>query len=54
MVEVPVHHYPRSSGHSQFFRFRAVTETLIQLVRLFIRKGAPARMFAKIPGTLLK
>ena len=54
MTEAPVHHYPRAAGRSQFFRFRAVTETLVQLVRLFIRKGAPARMFAKIPGTLAK
>jgi glycosyltransferase involved in cell wall biosynthesis len=54
MVEVPVHHHPRTAGRSQFFRFRAVTETLIQLIRLFVRSGGPARMFAKIPGPLLK
>ncbi|HWP84779.1 MAG TPA: glycosyltransferase family 2 protein [Terriglobia bacterium] len=38
MAEVPVHHYPRTAGRSQFFRFRAVTETLLQLVALFLRK----------------
>jgi glycosyltransferase involved in cell wall biosynthesis len=54
MAEVPVHHYPRTAGRSQFFRFRAVTETLVQLVRLFIRTGAPSRMLAKIPGALPK
>jgi len=43
MVEVPVHHYPRPAGRSQFFRFRAVVETLIQLVHLFFRKGIPSR-----------
>ena len=38
MAEVPVHHYPRPAGRSQFFRFRAVSETLIQLVYLFFHK----------------
>ena len=38
MAEVPVHHYPRQAGRSQFFRFRAVSETLIQLVYLFFHK----------------
>jgi glycosyltransferase involved in cell wall biosynthesis len=39
MAEVPVHHYARQAGRSQFFRFRAVVETLIQLAYLFFRKG---------------
>ncbi|HEY7680089.1 MAG TPA: glycosyltransferase family 2 protein [Terriglobia bacterium] len=52
MAEVPVHHYPRPAGRSQFFRFRAVVETLVQLVHLFFRKGVPGRALAKeIPGT---
>jgi glycosyltransferase involved in cell wall biosynthesis len=41
LTEVPVHHYPRLVGSSQFFRFRAVTETLLQLFHLFRRRSAP-------------
>jgi glycosyltransferase involved in cell wall biosynthesis len=41
LTEVPVHHYPRLVGRSQFFRFRAVTETLLQLIHLFRRRSAP-------------
>jgi hypothetical protein len=57
MAEVPVHHYPRPAGRSQFFRFRAVVETLIQLVHLFFRKGVPRRAAAlarKIPETTVE
>jgi glycosyltransferase involved in cell wall biosynthesis len=55
MAEVPVHHYPRLSGRSQFFRFRAVTETLIQLVRLFFQKPPSARAVAReVPETNFK
>lgn len=48
LVEVPVHHYPRLVGSSQFFRFRAVTETLLQLFHLFRRRSAPLGTMA--PG----
>ena len=41
LTEVPVHHYPRLVGRSQFFRFRAVTETLLQLIHLFRHRSAP-------------
>jgi glycosyltransferase involved in cell wall biosynthesis len=36
-VEVPVHHYPRTHGHSQFFRFSRVFRTLWDLVWLWVR-----------------
>lgn len=42
MVEVPVHHYPRVAGRSQFFRWRSLLYTLTQLVCLYFRK--PAKM----------
>jgi glycosyltransferase involved in cell wall biosynthesis len=35
--EMPVHHYPRLHGHSQFFNFRAVSSTLCQLSALWWR-----------------
>lgn len=55
MAEVPVHHYPRRAGRSQFFRFRAVTETLIQLVRLFFQKPPALRaMTQRVPETNFK
>jgi glycosyltransferase involved in cell wall biosynthesis len=55
MAEVPVHHYPRPAGRSQFFRFRAVTETLIQLVYLFFQKSPVARpVREEVPETTSK
>lgn len=35
MAEVPVHHYPRLHGHSEFFRIRHVTNLLSDLWRLW-------------------
>jgi glycosyltransferase involved in cell wall biosynthesis len=35
---VPVHHYPRVAGQSQFFRLRSVFATLDQLGSLYFRK----------------
>jgi hypothetical protein len=35
-VEVPVHHYPRLHGQSQFFRVPAVASTARDLVALWI------------------
>jgi glycosyltransferase involved in cell wall biosynthesis len=35
--EVGVHHYPRLYGRSQFFRFRSLATTFVQLLRLWIR-----------------
>jgi glycosyltransferase involved in cell wall biosynthesis len=37
VVEVGVHHYPRLHGRSQFFRFRSLATTLLQLARLYVR-----------------
>jgi len=42
MVDIPVHHYPRVAGRSQFFRWRNVVATLWQLAWLYFRK--PAKM----------
>ena len=35
--EVGVHHYPRLHGRSQFFRVRSLANTMIQLIRLWVR-----------------
>src|SRR4029079_8282641 len=35
IVEVPVHHYPRVSGRSQFFQFSKVALSLAMLLRLW-------------------
>jgi glycosyltransferase involved in cell wall biosynthesis len=37
VVEIGVHHYPRLHGRSQFFRFRSLAVTLLQLLRLWGR-----------------
>ncbi|HET8547452.1 MAG TPA: hypothetical protein VFL57_05595, partial [Bryobacteraceae bacterium] len=37
VTEVPVHHYPRVHGRSQFFRVRSLAGTFAQVVVLFIR-----------------
>ena len=50
IVEVPVHHYHRAFGKSQFFNFRRVLKTGIDVLRLWFvlvilgqhRRGAPA------------
>ena len=42
--EVPVPHYPRIAGRSQFFRWRSLLSTLGQLLHLLYR--------ARIAGTL--
>jgi hypothetical protein len=36
VVEVPVHHYARQHGRSQFFRVRSLATTFFQLCRLFM------------------
>jgi hypothetical protein len=35
LAEVPVHHFHRSYGKSQFFNFRRVGRTLLDLARLW-------------------
>ena len=37
VVEVPVHHYFRAYGQSQFFNFGRVARTLIELSGLWIK-----------------
>jgi glycosyltransferase involved in cell wall biosynthesis len=37
VVEVPVSHYPRWHGRSQFFRVKALFTTFTQLCRLFVK-----------------
>ncbi len=37
VVEVPVRHYPRLHGRSQFFRVRSLMTTFSQLCRLYVR-----------------
>ena len=48
IVEVPVHHYHRAFGRSQFFNFRRLAKTAIDLSRLWVelvivRRHRPAR-----------
>jgi glycosyltransferase involved in cell wall biosynthesis len=46
-AEVPVHHYHRAYGRSQFFNFRRLWRTAVQLTQLWwklvVRKGQPAQ-----------
>ena len=37
VVEIPVQHYPRLHGRSQFFRVRSLAATFFQLCALFVR-----------------
>ena len=37
IVEVPVHHYPRASGESQFFRIGPVARMVTDVLRLWVR-----------------
>ncbi len=60
-VNVPVHHYPRIAGQSQFFRWRSVYATLQQLSALYFRKpptaayNQPERLEPRPePGNLLE
>jgi len=41
IVEVPVNHYPRVAGRSQFFRWRSVLATLSQLRSLYFSRWTP-------------
>lgn len=40
VVELPVHHYPRLHGRSQFFRIPSLASTFLQLWTLFFRSVA--------------
>jgi glycosyltransferase involved in cell wall biosynthesis len=45
VVEVPVHHYHRAYGQSQFFNFSRVARTLVELTGMWFRlKLLPKRM----------
>jgi hypothetical protein len=37
IVEVPVHHYHRAFGKSQFFNFRRIVKTGIDVFRLWVK-----------------
>ena len=47
IVEVPVHHYHRAFGKSQFFNFRRIAKTGVDVLRLWFAlvdpPPAPAR-----------
>ena len=47
VAEVPVHHYPRLSGRSQFFRLGPIVRTVADILRLWVNlillKRSPAR-----------
>jgi len=45
-VDVPVHHYPRIAGHSQFFRWPSIFRTLRQLGYLYFRRRPALRSAA--------
>jgi glycosyltransferase involved in cell wall biosynthesis len=42
-AEVPVHHYPRAHGRSQFFTLRRVGRTALDLASLWLKVAAPGR-----------
>jgi len=46
-AEVPVHHYPRAHGRSQFFTLRRVARTARDLLALWLKAGAPARLLRR-------
>ncbi len=53
IVEVPVHHYHRAFGRSQFFNFRRLFRTAIDLSRLWVRardRPAPSDRSARRPA----
>lgn len=55
VVEVPVHHYARTAGRSQFFRWRSILSTLWQLVYLCVRRRDNIRRLPEgIPQTATK
>ena len=43
IVEVPVHHYHRAFGRSQFFNFRRIVKTAIDVMRLWFALVVLAR-----------
>jgi glycosyltransferase involved in cell wall biosynthesis len=45
VVEVPVNHYPRFHGESQFFRVGPIARTMLDIIRLWVR----LILFKRIP-----
>jgi glycosyltransferase involved in cell wall biosynthesis len=51
VVEVPVHHYHRAYGESQFFTFRRVARTLIELSGLWVKLKILPKRYASGSAT---
>lgn len=51
VVEVPVHHYFRAYGRSQFFNFPRVARTLIELAQLWIKLKVLPRRYSSGSAT---
>jgi glycosyltransferase involved in cell wall biosynthesis len=51
VVEVPVHHYHRAFGESQFFNFRRIARTLVELSGMWIRLKLLRRRYASGSAT---
>ena len=52
IVEVPVHHYHRSFGRSQFFNFRRILKTGLDVMRLWVALVI-RRQHRRAPGTFV-
>ena len=50
IAQVPVHHYHRSYGRSQFFNFRRVARTLVDLFRLWVELVVRREHLAQAPA----
>ena len=50
IAEVPVHHYHRAYGKSQFFNFRRLFKTGIDVMKLWFVAGRPPRPSARRCG----
>jgi glycosyltransferase involved in cell wall biosynthesis len=50
LAEVPVHHYHRAYGKSQFFNFRRIARTLIALAHLWLDLRLTPLMARLLPG----
>ena len=51
VVEVPVHHYHRAYGQSQFFNFSRVARTLVELTGMWVRLKLLPRRFSSAAAT---
>jgi glycosyltransferase involved in cell wall biosynthesis len=51
IVEVPVHHYHRAYGESQFFNFRRVARTLVELTGMWFKLKLFRRRYASGSAT---